>query len=520
MTPPPLKLYNTLTRQPEDFQPIQSGQVKMYVCGPTVYDAAHLGHARCYITWDVLYRTLAFLGYQVTYARNVTDVDDKILARAEREGCRASHVASTQYQSFLDSMASLHVLPPTIEPMATHFVGQMIQGIEALIAKGHAYVTPTGTVYFRVGSLSDYGKLSRKPLDDLQSGARVESDPDKESPLDFALWRRLNDPKSEGPDYFDSPWGRGLPGWHMECSTMIISMLGEQIDIHAGGSDLIFPHHENEIAQSEAWTGHVPFAKTWLHNGFVNVSGEKMSKSLGNFTSIDALRATYSANAIRYFLLTNHYRMPVDFSDEALNAAQSWADKFKRSLNELEKAMAAIYPEPFWPEVKVVKDVASFEAVKTAIGTPSSEVTQRLDAFVAALGDDLNSAKALALVNQQMNDLNRAHHQGQLNELPSQWRVLQAMLNVLGFAFEPTETSIDYSPELIDAVGVLYHQWVSSDGTLPSIEDQLTALVDQRVRAKQDKNWAMADGIRQDLTDAGIQLLDTKDGTVWELIKS
>ena len=502
-----LKLYNTLSKSVETFEPLVPGQVKLYVCGPTVYDSAHLGHARCYITWDVLYRYLAFLGHKVTYARNVTDVDDKILNRAEGEGCSANHIANTEYERFITAMSSLNVLSPTIEPKATAFVVQMIQGIEALIAKKHAYVTPSGTVYFRVSSLPNYGKLSRKPLDDLQSGARVETDPEKESPLDFALWRRIDNAKSAGSDYFDSPWGRGLPGWHMECSTMIISMLGEQIDIHAGGSDLIFPHHENEIAQSEAWTGKTPFARTWMHNGFVNVSGEKMSKSLGNFTSVEALRKTYSANAIRYFLLTNHYRMPVDFTDEALGAAQTWADKFKRTVGEVEKALQQQGHNNVWQTIDAVQGVPTFHEMN---------VDDALRHFVDSMNDDLNTSKALAIINKQLAALNRNIHDGNTESLLHRWQVLQDMLNVLGFAPEASAEQSKLSEALSSTINEIYHRCIPT-GNEVSPATQLQALIDQRSQAKQSKDWTLADSIRNDLTEAGIQLLDQKDGTRWEL---
>ena len=309
---PTLRLYNTLPGQTEIFEPLEAEKVRLYVCGPTVYDDAHLGHASCYITWDVLYRFLKFLGYDVTYARNVTDVDDKILKRAAELNVSPHEVARKNYESFTADMAALNCLPPDQEPFATGHIPQMITAIQALIDKNAAYVTPEGTVYFRVSAKDNYGALSKKPLDDLKSGARVEVDPHKESPLDFALWKHVSEEEQAKPDHaYESPWGKGRPGWHIECSAMNHAIFGKQIDIHAGGADLVFPHHENEIAQSECWldlSGKTPndrFAKYWMHNGFVNVSGEKMSKSLGNFSTVKKVLERYDANTIRYFLLTN-----------------------------------------------------------------------------------------------------------------------------------------------------------------------------------------------------------------------
>ena len=319
MAHPSLKLYNSLSRQVELFEPLETNKVKLYVCGPTVYDDPHLGHARCYLTWDVLYRLLLFLGYDVHYVRNLTDVDDKILNRALERGVSAEVVTNENIKSFHDGMSGLNLLSPTTEPRATSYVSDMVTFIETLIQKGFAYATPDGDVYYDSSKKDDYGKLCQQPLDDLQAGARVQVDEHKRSPLDFVLWKHA---KPDEVLKWPSPWGdqnkEGRPGWHIECSTMIHEVLGAQIDIHAGGCDLIFPHHENEIAQSEAFTGLSPFVKYWMHNGFVNVSGEKMSKSLGNFTTLPSILTQYEADTIRYFVLTNHYRMPVDFNDEAL----------------------------------------------------------------------------------------------------------------------------------------------------------------------------------------------------------
>ena len=309
-----MQLFNTYSGQLEEFKPIEDNKVKMYVCGPTVYDYAHLGHARCYITWDVLYRYLKFKGYDVTYCRNVTDVDDKILKKAEKEGKTPEEVSTYWYKQFTNSMNKLNNLRPDIEPFATKTLGEMISMVKDLIAKGYAYEVD-GDVYFRVKKFGRYGSLSGQPIDQLESGARIEVGDIKEDPLDFALWKR--DEKFG----YNSPWGVGRPGWHIECSAMSRKYLGQTIDIHASGADLIFPHHENEIAQSECANG-CKFVNYWLHNGFVTINKEKMSKSLGNFLTIDDMLKNYDANTLRLFILTNHYRMPVEFSDVALSSFQ------------------------------------------------------------------------------------------------------------------------------------------------------------------------------------------------------
>jgi cysteinyl-tRNA synthetase len=482
-----LKLFNTLSGSVEPFQPLDPAgrHVKLYVCGPTVYDDAHLGHARCYITWDVLYRFLKFLGYDVKYVRNVTDVDDKILNRAAERGETPSVLAERNYISFSQDMQALNVLPPDEEPRATHYIDEMLNGIQALIAKGAAYVSKDGSVYFRVSAKADYGKLSKKPLDDLKSGARVEVDPDKESPLDFALWKAV--PLSDANGW-ESPWpaegenkGWGRPGWHMECSAMNHAVFGDQIDIHAGGADLIFPHHENEIAQSEAWTGHQPFSKYWMHNGFVNVSGSKMSKSLGNFATIKTVLERYDANTIRYFLLTNHYRMPVDFNDESLQAAENWVIKTKRALNEIKSALGLDIAEI---TTLVAQDAAALKLSRGA------EDAANFSALIADMSDDLNTPKALAQCNLILGRLRGGTTNGDAHET---FGVAVSMLSLLGF-----DLALFFNEDLAKA-------------DLPI--DEIQQLILQRREAKATKNWPQADAIREKLTEMGLKLLDNKDGT-------
>ncbi len=456
-----MRLFNSYTNNVEEFTPIDGNKVKMYVCGPTVYDFAHLGHARCYITWDVLYRYLKFRGYDVTYCRNVTDVDDKILKKADKEGKTPTEVSQYWYKQFENSMKALNTLKPDIEPFATKTLGEMISIVKDLIANGYAYEA-NGDVYFRVKKFSKYGQLSKQPIDQLESGARIEVGDQKEDPLDFALWK-----KDEKFGY-NSPWGVGRPGWHIECSAMSRKYLGKTIDIHAGGADLIFPHHENEIAQSECANG-CKFVNYWLHNGFVTINKEKMSKSLGNFLTIDDMLKNYDANTLRLFILTNHYRMPVEFSDEALTAAQAGA---KRLTNAKQT--------PINEEL----DITSTEEYK---------------AFVEAMDDDLNTSKALAILFDLATRANKDEKDA--------YTILYKLGSVLGFTFEKASLSED---DLQNAVS-----YVSE--TLGQEFSTMDEIIEVRKQARAEKNWDVADKIRIALDEVGIVLKDTKEGTTVEL---
>ena len=456
-----MKLHNSYTNKVEEFVPIDGNKVKMYVCGPTVYDFAHLGHARCYITWDVLYRYLKFKGYDVTYCRNVTDVDDKILKKAEKEGKTPEEVSQYWYKQFENSMKALNTLKPDIEPFATKTLGEMIGMVKDLINKGYAYEAD-GDVYFRVKKFPEYGSLSKQPIDQLESGARIEVGEHKEDPLDFALWK-----KDEKFGY-KSPWGVGRPGWHIECSAMSRKYLGKTIDIHAGGADLIFPHHENEIAQSECANG-CKFVNYWLHNGFVTINKEKMSKSLGNFLTIDELLKKYDSNTIRFFILTNHYRMPVEFSDEALSSAQAGV---KRMLNAKRS--------------KINEDL---DITKT----------DEYKAFVDAMDDDLNTSKALAVLFELTNKANKDDKDA--------FTLLYKLASTLGFTFEKATLSED---ELKNAVR---HVSEKLGGNFNSMDE----LIAYRKNARDAKNWAVSDKIRDALDEVNIILKDSKEGTTWEV---
>src|SRR5574344_1154679 len=455
-----MRLHNTFTGQVEEFKPIDGNKVKMYVCGPTVYDNAHLGHARCYITWDVLYRYLKFSGYDVTYCRNVTDVDDKILKKAEKENKTPEEVSKYWYNKFSDSMKALNVLKPDIEPFDTKTLGEMISIVKDLIEKGYAYEV-NGDVYFRVKKFKNYGLLSKQPIDQLECGARIEVGEQKEDPLDFALW------KHDEKFGYNSPWGIGRPGWHIECSAMSRKYLGKTIDIHAGGADLIFPHHENEIAQSECANG-CKFVNYWLHNGFVTINKEKMSKSLGNFLTIDDMLKNYDANTLRLFILTNHYRMPVEFSDEALSSAQNGA---KRLAN-----------------AKQTNIDESLDITKT----------DEYKLFTEAMDDDLNTSKALAV----LFDLATKANKGEKDA----YTILYKLATTLGFTFEKASVSEDDLSKAVENIS----------NTLGQKFNSMEEVIKMKKKARTEKNWEIADKIRISLDESGIVLKDTKEGTTWE----
>lgn len=463
-----MKLYNSYSQKTEEFIPQEDNKVKMYVCGPTVYDYAHLGHARCYITWDVLYRYLKFKGYDVTYCRNVTDVDDKILKKAEAEGKTPDEIAQFYFQAFSDSMKKLNIYTPDLEPFATKTLGEMIAINKQLIEKGFAYESQ-GDVYFRVKKFDKYGALSKQPLDALEAGARVEESEIKENPMDFALWK-----KDEKFGY-KSPWGVGRPGWHIECSAMARKYLGNTIDIHAGGADLIFPHHENEIAQSEC-ANDVQFSKYWLHNGFVTINKEKMSKSLGNFLTIDKILEKYDANTIRFFILTNHYRMPVEFSEEALDSAQAGAKRLYNAINTARRGKCVIDGS---------LDITNSEEYKE---------------FVESMDDDLNTSKALAVLFDLATKVNKEPDSKNLT-------IIYKLSQALGFNFDKVEISEEELKEKVDFIAK----------KLEIELKDMAAIIEYRRKAREEKNWDLADKIRIAFDEAGIVLKDSKEGTTWEI---
>ncbi len=477
-----MKIHNTYTNSIEEFIPIEENKVKMYVCGPTVYDYPHLGHARCYITWDMVYRYLKFLGYDVKYCRNITDVDDKILKKAKEENTTAEVISKRYYEIFADSMNKLNVLKPDIEPFATKTIGEMISIIKDLIKNEYAY-EKDGDVYFRVKKFKDYGKLSKQPIEDLVAGARVEASSIKEDLLDFALWK-----KDEEFGY-PSPWGKGRPGWHIECSAMSRKHLGKTIDIHAGGADLIFPHHENEIAQSEC-ANSCKFVNYWLHNGFVTINKEKMSKSLKNFVTIGDLLSNYDANTIRLFILTNHYRMPVEFSDIALEGARSGWKRIQNSVNELLKYIGE----------EEISDIST-----------SEEINQ----FKEAMNNDFNTSKALAVIFDTVTKANKAKNESDKKEAKRCVAVIMKLTQVLGFKIEKEKLTEEELQKRLNQILKEMDFLTEEDKSLSAFL-LMEKIIEYRNMARKEKNWNLADKIRTLLDKISIILKDTKDGSVWE----
>ena len=484
-----LKLYNSLTRQEETFEPLEPKIIKMYVCGVTVYDYCHLGHARSYIAWDTMRRYLIWQGYQVRYVQNFTDIDDKILKRARETGSSMDSVAKRFTEAYFEDMKRLNVLEADEYPRATQNIDRIQNLIHDLEKKGFAY-SSGGDVYYQVREFSQYGKLSGRRLEEMQAGAsgRVDSEDletaKKKDPFDFALWKAAK----TGEPAWDSPWGKGRPGWHIECSAMVQDCLGETIDIHAGGADLIFPHHENEIAQSEASTGKI-LARYWLHNGFVTINGEKMSKSLGNFTTIrDLLDQPVDPMALRMFVLTAQYRKPIDFTEEAIASAKNGWNTIKEGI---------LFPYQYGPKL-------GWEMPAKNLSDQTLLLTSYLEKFQKAMDDDINTPAALAILFELAKDLRREGnvliHEGKtetsLEELKKQWVTLVSLSQVLGL-----EVKIEEQVSNI------------SEG-LSNIE--IESLIQQRLEAKKAKNYSEADRIRNELQSQGIKLIDKSGGlTNW-----
>lgn len=480
-----IKVYNTMSGEKEDFVPLVPGKVNMYVCGITAYDVCHLGHARSAVVFDIIKRYLRYRGYEVRHARNITDIDDKIIARAAKESISTEEVAKKYTAEYYRDMELLGVSRADIEPNATDHIAEMIQTIQGLIAKGFAYPVD-GDVYFEVSKFTGYGKLSKKNPADLLSGARVDVDERKKSPLDFALWKA----SKEGEPFWESPWGKGRPGWHIECTSMSSKYFGDSFDIHGGGADLIFPHHENEIAQSEAFSGR-PFVKYWMHNGFITVDKEKMSKSLGNFFTIKDILDKYEPEVVRYFLLTAHYRSPIEFSDVQLNEAEMSIDRYYTTVMRIND-----YIETAGDKEKIV---------------PSSELEEMLasfkDKFHNAMNDDFNTAQALGYIFELIREVNRfldAKPSGQKAKgLVVQTRDLLAEIGGVLNIFNKTA-----------------REWYSSLMRVKKIalsESDLQEKINERQRARENKDWKAADNVRNALAEKGIILEDKKDGTAWKI---
>ena len=468
-----MKVYNTLTRKKEEFVPLEEGKVKMYVCGPTVYNYIHIGNARPMIVFDTVRRYMEYIGYDVNFVSNFTDVDEKIIQKAVDEGSSAEEVAGRFIEECKKDMADMNVLPATTHPLATKEVDGMIEMISRLIEKGYAYAAADGTVYYRTRKFKEYGKLSHKNIDDLQAGHRdikVTGDL-KEDALDFVLWK----PKKEGEPYWESPWSKGRPGWHIECSVMSKKYLGDSIDIHAGGEDLIFPHHENEIAQSEAANG-VEFSKYWMHNGFLNIDNKKMSKSLGNFFTVREVSERYDLQVLRFFMLSAHYRSPLNFSAELMEAAKNGLERILTAAEHLRHLLQNA-PDVSLTEQEeaLLKEGKTFE-----------------DKFRAAMEDDFNTADAISAVFELVKFINTNtaadHAKAFLKSLYGQ---LHTLCGVLGILIEPEEEILE-----------------------KEIED----LIAERQAARKEKNFKRADEIRGLLAEKGIVLKDTREGVLWKRV--
>ena len=467
-----MKIFNTLTRRKEEFVPLEEGKVKMYVCGPTVYNLIHIGNARPMIIFDTVRRYMEYKGYEVNYVSNFTDVDDKIIKKAIEEGVSAEEISTRYIKECKKDMADMNVKPATTAPQATQEIQGMIDMIQTLIDKGYAYPAADGTVYFRVKKFKEYGKLSHKNLDDLQSGFRslkVSGEEQKEDPLDFVLWK----PKKEGEPSWPSPWCDGRPGWHIECSVMSKKYLGEEIDIHAGGEDLIFPHHENEIAQSECCNGKI-FARYWMHNGFLNIDNRKMSKSLGNFRTVRQIGEQYDLQVLRFFMLNAHYRSPLNFSADLMEAA-------KNSLERILEAAGKLSDR---------KDNAAVENITEEELALLKEAEGFVTKFEAAMDDDFNTADALAAIFELVKFANTNVNENSSKEFAAGlYEELFKLSDVLGLKIEKKEEILE-----------------------KEIED----LIQERQAARKAKDFKRADEIRDELLKKGIILKDTREGVKWQ----
>ncbi|MBL4743027.1 MAG: cysteine--tRNA ligase [Cycloclasticus sp.] len=457
-----LKIYNTLSRQKEVFTPIQKNTVGMYVCGMTVYDFCHIGHARVMVVFDVVARYLKHLGYDVKYVRNITDIDDKIIARANDAGEDFNQLTTRFINEMHRDEASLNVLKPDLEPLATESIDNIVTMIQTLITKDNAYMGPNGDVYYAVESFKNYGQLSGRQLDDMQAGERVEVDKNKRNPFDFVLWKSAKPDEPSWP----SPWGAGRPGWHIECSAMSTCCLGNHFDIHGGGMDLQFPHHENEIAQSESATGE-RYVNTWMHNGFVRIDDEKMSKSLGNFFTVREVLKKYRGEEIRFFVLSSHYRSPLNYSDEQLNESRS-------ALERLYTALRGIMP------------------------VQSTAKSDYISRFENAMNDDFNTAKAVSVLFECANEINRLRKTN-INEAANRVADLLSMAQPLGLLEQNPDEYLQSS--------------LGSDQTLS--EADIDEKINQRLQAKADKNWSLADQIRDELKEQDVILEDSGSSTTW-----
>ena len=468
-----MKIFNTLSRRKEEFVPLEEGKVSMYVCGPTVYNLIHIGNARPMIVFDTVRRYMEHKGYAVNYVSNFTDVDDKIIKKANEEGVAPEVISERYIAECKKDMKALHVKPATTHPQATKEIAGMIDMIQTLIDKGHAYVAEDGTVYYKTRSFKEYGKLSHKNLDDLRSGNRsllVSGEDQKQDPLDFVLWK----PKKEGEPYWESPWCQGRPGWHIECSVMSKKYLGDEIDIHAGGEDLIFPHHENEIAQSEAANGKT-FARYWMHNGFLNIDNKKMSKSLGNFFTVRDIAEKYDLQVLRFFMLSAHYRSPLNFSADLMEAAKNGLDRIMTCVENLNFLLKNVQGELTEEEKQLLDEAKGY-----------------ITAFDEAMDDDFNTADAVTAIFDLVKFANTKVTEG------SSKAFIQAVKEEIVMLADICGLVVEKQEEILDS--------------------QIEALIQERQDARKAKNFARADEIRDTLLAQGIMLEDTREGVKWKRV--
>lgn len=466
-----MKLYNTMTRKKEDFVPLHENEVRMYCCGPTVYNYFHIGNARPFIIFDTFRRYLEYKGYKVTYVQNFTDIDDKMIQKANEEGITVAELAERFIEEYFKDADGLGIKRASYHPKATEHIDDIIAFIEKLIEKGYAYEVD-GDVYFDTTAYEDYGKLSKQNLEELEAGARIQPGEKKKNPMDFALWKA----QKPGEPAWDSPWGKGRPGWHIECSVMATKYLGETIDIHAGGQDLTFPHHENEIAQTEALTGK-PFARYWLHNGYINVDNRKMSKSLGNFFTVRDISREYDLEVVRLFMLSAHYRNPVNFSHELLDQAKSALERLYNAKNNLDHLLRQTQDRELTQQEQELYD----------------EMDGYIKKFEEAMEDDINTADALAVIFDLVRDAN-THLKAESSKklVQKTYDVFKTLTHILGIVQKKQEMTLD---------------------------EEIEALIEKRQQARAAKDWATADKIRDDLRKRGIILEDTPTGVRWTIEK-
>ncbi len=472
-----LKVYNTMTRSKEEFKPLKEGEASIYCCGVTPYNHPHIGNARPFVTWDVIRRYLAHKGYKVRYIQNFTDVDDKIIRTANEEGVKWSDISGRYIDAYFKAMDALNVKRADIYPRVSETIPDIIAMVQKLVDKGYAYAVDNGDVFYRVEKFAGYGKLSGRKLEDMQAGARIDVDERKEHPMDFALWKAAK----PGEPSWDSPWGKGRPGWHIECSTMSLKYLGEKFDFHGGGSDLIFPHHENEIAQSQACIGDEhSFAQYWLHNGFITIHNEKMSKSKNNFFTVKDILAEYPGEVVRFFILQTHYRSPLDFSDERLKEAQTSLNRLSQSKGFMDELLA-----------------------KTGSSDTAKELAEKAAAYVQefheAMDDDFNTALAISQIFALSKDIN-IYYQDVMNK---------------GAAFDSENfAKVAEAYKLMTGIIGIFEQEDAADDELAG--KLMDLIINIRQDARKEKNWALADKIRDELKEAGVILEDTPNGVRWK----